>query len=152
MAALTLGCWIATAFVGAYLFTYASDGGRAGSGALATHLHPLVLFAHPLLGLVGIGVWIGFIETNSPIGAWLGVAVLAGGIALGGFMGLRTERPRKADEARLRAAVEHGGALVTERVAELTVAEQRIPRPAIALHGLFAGLTFVLALVCALRS
>jgi hypothetical protein len=152
MAELTLGTWIVTAILGAYLFMYAADGGRLGSGAHATHLPPLALFAHPLLGFVGIGVWVGFIETRSPIAAWLGVAVLASGIALGAFLGLRTERPRKADEARLRAAVERGGALVTETVADLAVAEQRIPRPAIALHGLLAAATFVLALVCAFRS
>lgn len=151
MAELTLGLWITTALMGSYLFTYASDGGRAESGARATHLPPLLLFVHPMLAFLGIGVWIAYLSTDSRLAAWLGVAVLLGGIAIGAFLGLRTERPRKQDKARLMA-VAGRGPVDPEVVADLTVAEQRIPKPAIMLHGLGAAVTLILAVTVALRT
>lgn len=151
MAELTLGLWIVTALLGTYLFMYASDGGRPESTARATHLPPLVLFLHPVLGVLGIGVWIAYLSADSVILAWVGVAVLTTGIAVGAYLGLRTEGPRKEDEARLVALAGRGSA-DPETVADLTVAEQQIPKPAILVHGLGAAATLALAVTVAIRA
>lgn len=150
MATLTLGLWICTAIAGTYLFWFASDAGRTGTGARATHLPQLALFVHPLLGLGGLVVWIAHVVTGSTARAWVGVAGLALGGLLGGFLGLRTERPRHEDAARLHAAVARGG-VGPQSLADLTYAEQRIPRAAVAAHGLLAAATFGTALAGALR-
>lgn len=150
MATLTLGLYVCTAIVGAYLFWFASDAGRDGTGARSAHLPQLALFVHPLLGLGGIVAWIAHVVTGSTALAWVAAAGLLVGGALGGFLGLRTERPRHEDAARLHAAVARGGA-GPETLADLTYAEQRIPRAAVAAHGLLAAATFGTALAVALR-
>jgi hypothetical protein len=110
-----------------------------------------VLFVHPVLGLLGISVWIAYLSTDSPPVAWAGVGVLLTGGAIGAFLGLRTERPRQEDAARLQS-VARRGPVAEETLTNLTVAEQRIPRPAIALHGLGAAATLACALAVALRT
>lgn len=128
MAGTTLALWIVTALVGAYLWSFTTDVDRPESGRPATDLPSWLLFVHPLTVGAGLVVWIGFVLSGEGWAASLAFGLLVAAALLGDVLLLRTVRGRTP---RPRA-------------------EDRIPRPAIALHGALAGATLVLALLTAL--
>jgi hypothetical protein len=133
MAQLVLGLWAATAFVGAYMFTFTLGVARsraegAVDGRLPTRLPPMVLFVHPLLGITGLGLWIAYIAADQQELAWATLAVLLAGSALGDLLVVRTLREKSGKEL---------------------LAETRIPTAAIATHGVLAvALIGAVFLVC----
>ncbi|NHC24824.1 hypothetical protein G6553_16785 [Nocardioides sp. IC4_145] len=132
MAQLVLGLWVLTAFGGAYMFSFTLGAARsraeAEPGQLASKLPPLALFVHPLFGLAGLGLWIGYLAAGQQSLAWLTLAVLIAGAGIGDVLLVKTLKARKD--------------------AEPTV-EDRIPTAAMAMHGISAvALIGAVLLVC----
>ena len=130
MAEAALGLWIVTAIGGVYLWSYATGVGRAEDGSPTSDLSPLVLFVHPLLELSGLAVWIAYVSADEPALAWVAFAILISVALLGDVLLAKTIRGRGGRQR----------------------AEDRMPKPAIAAHGLLAGLTIVLVFLEALRA
>ncbi len=132
MAQLVLGLWVVTAFGGAYMFSFTLGAARsraeAEPGQLPTKLPPLTLFVHPLFGLAGLVLWIAYLAAGQQSLAWITLAVLVLGAAIGDVLVVRTLRGHKE--------AEH-------------TAEDRIPTAAMAMHGISAAaLIGAVLLVC----
>ncbi len=129
MAEAALGLWIVTAVGGAYLWSYTTGVGRPEDGSPTSDLSPFVLFVHPLLALSGLVVWIAYVVTDEPALAWVAFGILLTVALLGDILLAKTIRGRGGRQR----------------------AEDRMPKPAIAAHGLLAGLTIVLVFFEALQ-
>ncbi|QCW49802.1 hypothetical protein FE634_04145 [Nocardioides dongxiaopingii] len=129
MAEAALGMWIVTALGGTYLFLFTTDAHRPEAGSPTTALSPFLLFVHPLVALVGIAMWIAHLQLRDDVLPWLGLADLLVGAALGEVLLARTLRGARQGPVR---------------------SEDRMPRPAIALHGVLAAVTILLVLLVAL--
>ncbi|WP_435742675.1 hypothetical protein [Nocardioides sp. SYSU DS0663] len=132
MPQLVLWLWAATAFVGAYMFSFTLGAARsraeAEPGQPTSKLPPLVLFVHPFFGLTGLATWIGYLATGDRALAWTTLGVLVAGAGIGDVLLAKTVRSRKE--------------------AGVTV-EDRIPTVAMVSHGLLATATIgVVLLVC----
>ena len=141
MTELAIGTWVATAFIGAYMWSFTADSGRPESNARATRLSPLMLFVHPLLGLTGFTAWLAFVYSDIPELAWVALGFLLLGAVIGDVLTVRTVRG--GDEA---------SAVPGQAVADRTYAESRIPRIAIMTHGVLALSTIGLVLGGALTA
>ena len=93
--------------------------------------HPLLEFSHPLLGLIGLGVWFIFVGTHHAPLAWVSFGILVAAIAAGlSWLGRnalaagRGERPARAG----------------------------FPPRLVLLHGVTASATFVVAVLTALTA
>jgi len=93
--------------------------------------HPLLEFSHPLLGLVGLGVWFIFVGTHHAPLAWVAFGILVAAITAG-----------LSWLARNALAVRRG-----ERPARAG-----FPPRLVLLHGLAASATFVVAVLAALTA
>lgn len=129
MVEAALGLWIVTAFGGLYLWTFTTDAGLDEPGSLPSDLPPSLLFLHPLLALTGLGLWIGHHFTRGDVLPWVAFADLLLTVLVGEVLLARTLRRSRAGRPR---------------------AEDRMPRPAIVVHGLLAGVTVLVVLLAAL--
>lgn len=93
--------------------------------------HPLLEFSHPLLGLVGLGVWFIFVGTHHAPLAWVAFGILVAAIAAGLSWLARNARAARRGERPARAGFR--------------------PR-LVVLHGLAASATFVVAVLAALTA
>jgi len=137
MATFALGAWIVQILGGAYLWSFTTGVNRPESNARATRLPRSLLFVHPLLGVVGLFVWIAFLASDEPVLAWVAFAGLLVGGGIGSFLAFRTfqDRPR--------------GPVGSPDVRR---AEHQMPVPAIGLHGFLAVVTVLAVLVAALQA
>jgi hypothetical protein len=93
--------------------------------------HPLLEFSHPLLGLVGLGVWFIFVGTHHAALAWVSFGILVAGIAAGlSWLG-RNALAERRGERPSRAG---------------------FPPRLVLLHGVTASATFVVAVLAALTA
>ena len=93
--------------------------------------HPLLEFSHPLLGLVGLGVWFIFVGTHHAPLAWVSFGILVAGIAAGlSWLG-RNALAERRGERPSRAG---------------------FPPRLVLLHGVTASATFVVAVLTALTA
>jgi hypothetical protein len=141
MGNFVMGLLLVQLILGGYQFSIVSGAGRPESVARATRLPTPVIFGHATFAVLAVVIWIAYLGTHSRTVAWIAFAVLACGASLGIVMLLRTVgRP-------LRLPVSAGS---YPEDADVTVAEELIPRPAMVLHGLAAtGLllcTFLVAI------
>jgi hypothetical protein len=124
-----LAAWLFTAAAGAYLIA----GWRAGGGLRRRRgaLVPVTVLSHFGLAVAGLGVWIAFVMTGTPVLAWLGVAliVLIAGLGMG---------------ALSAALPEPGRGPVT--------ATAGMPVTVIAVHGMLATATILLVLLAAISA
>ncbi|WKN49022.1 hypothetical protein [Nocardioides sp. Arc9.136] len=132
MAQLVLGLWAATAFFGAYMFSFTLGAARsraeAEPGQLTSKLPPFATFVHPLFGLAGLALWIAYLAAGQQSLAWITLVVLIAGAGIGDVLLVKTLGSRKD--------------------AEHTV-EDRIPTSAMAIHGILAVATIgAVLLVC----
>lgn len=92
--------------------------------------HPLLEFAHPMLGLVGLGLWFIYVGTRHQPLAWVAFGVLVLTIAAGLSWLVRSARSARAAGGPRRI----------------------LPGRLALLHGLLATATFVLAVLTALAA
>jgi hypothetical protein len=84
MAIAAMIAWVVTASIGVYMLrTWVTRGGLRRQRATGTGVPPAVVFGHASAALTGLLIWLGFVKTRSDLLAWLGVAAVAGAIALG---------------------------------------------------------------------
>ena len=93
--------------------------------------HPLLEFSHPLLGLIGLGVWFIFVGTHHAPLAWVAFAILVAAITAGLSWLARNARAARRGERPARAG---------------------FPPRLVLLHGLAASATFVVAVLAALTA
>jgi hypothetical protein len=93
--------------------------------------HPLLEFSHPLLGLIGLGVWFIFVGTHHAPLAWVAFGILVAAIAAGLSWLARNARATRRGERPARAG---------------------FPPRLVLLHGLAASATFVVAVLAALTA
>ena len=93
--------------------------------------HPLLEFSHPLLGLVGLGVWFIFVGTHHAPLAWVAFGILVAAIAAGLSWLARNTLAARRGERPARAG---------------------FPPRLVLLHGLAASATFVVAVLAALTA
>ena len=93
--------------------------------------HPLLEFSHPVLGLIGMGVWFIFVGTHHAPLAWASFGILVAAIAAGlSWLARNTLAARRGDRP----------------------ARARFPRRLVLLHGFAASATLVLAVLTALAA
>jgi hypothetical protein len=93
--------------------------------------HPLLEFSHPLLGLIGLGVWFIFVGTRHAPLAWVSFGILVAAIAAGLSWLARNALAARRGERPARAG---------------------FPPRLVLLHGLTASATFVIAVLTALTA
>jgi hypothetical protein len=93
--------------------------------------HPLLEFSHPLLGLVGLGVWFIFVGTRHAPLAWVSFGILVAAIAAGLSWLARNSLAARRGERPARAG---------------------FPPRLVLLHGFTACATFVVAVLTALTA
>jgi hypothetical protein len=93
--------------------------------------HPLLEFSHPLLGLIGLGVWFIFVGTRHAPLAWVSFGILVAAIAAGLSWLARNALAARRGERPARAG---------------------FPPRLVLLHGLAASATFVIAVLTALTA
>lgn len=127
--------------LGAYQFSIAGEAGRPESVARATRLPTGTVFAHLVIAVVAVILWLVFEGTAWRGVAWATFALLVIGASLGGFMGLRTVgQPSTVPETQG----------VQPEAANLIVAEKQIPTVSIALHGTVGVALVVFSLLVSL--
>jgi UPF0716 family protein affecting phage T7 exclusion len=93
--------------------------------------HPLLEFSHPLLGLIGLGVWFIFLGTHHAPLAWVAFGILVAAIAAGLSWLARNALAARRGERPARAG---------------------FPPRLVLVHGLAASATFVVAVLAALTA
>jgi len=154
MAVAALITWVVTAGLGFYMLrTWISNGGARDSGS--SHFRPPVVFGHFLLAAGGLVLWVVYVVNDSRALAWVAFADLLVVAVLGDLLVYRWTKDRRGAGAPASSAGNQGAAGDTmtvgaREVGAVRLAEQRIPTPAVALHGVVAVTTVVLVLLSAL--
>jgi hypothetical protein len=133
VAIVVLVLWALTGGVGVFLLRAVIAAQHAGSrppgstvpDVRAQDAHPLLEFAHPALGVVGLGFWFMFVATHYHRFAWIAVGVLAATVLAGAcWLAVnarsrsRGGRPGLFRQAPLRLILLHGlAALATAALA-----------------------------------
>jgi hypothetical protein len=134
-----IGLLVVQALGGLYMLTFTADAGMAESNARATRLPDPALLIHPLFGLIGVVLWLVWLEVDDKGFAWATLVSLVLGTAVGAFLGHRTLAP-----APDPVSVSPGDP------AAARYAEKRIPLLALAAHGGLALLILLLVLLVCL--
>jgi hypothetical protein len=139
--------WVITALGGfGLLAIWLQRGGLKQSDQPGRRIRPPLIFTHFLLAAGGLVLWIIYLAADKKGWAWAGFVVLLVVASLGfGMLALWLQRRQAAGSptpatAGASAPLVEGG----------TPAEQHFPVPVVALHGLLAATTLVLALLAAL--
>lgn len=140
LAALT--AWLAAVIAGAWLL--ASRLGLRGRGSRARGAPGWIAGSHAGLATAGLGLWVAFTVTGSPLIGWLDVALtwLIAGL---GMATLLADPHRSYAPASASAA-----ATGTSTTINLTPARGQAPVMTIALHGALAAITMALVLLAVL--
>jgi hypothetical protein len=114
LAIAALVVWTLTAGAGVALL--ARVGGQSSAEG-----HPLLEFAHPALGVIGLGSWFMFVATRYRTFEWISVGVLAVTIGAGlTWLAISTRAARRGDRpagsAPARVIVAHGLAAATATI------------------------------------
>lgn len=148
MAVTALVLWLLTALGGAVLLVrFVGHGGGAQQRSGETRLGAPLVFGHPLLAVLGLLVWIGYLLLDRPVLAWTALALLVA-VALLGFAMFARWLPAY----RGRSAPSGGGRRAAGGPAGTGTgpAEAHLPVPVVAGHGLLAVVTLLLVLWVAL--
>jgi hypothetical protein len=168
MAIAAMIAWILTASIGAYMLrTWVTRGGLRRQRATGAGVPPAVVFGHASAALTGLLIWLGFVDTGLDLLAWLGVAVVAGAIALGVCtVTLWTPYPVAVPPTAASAVAPKAtsaadpGSVTDEMIADLLAdpfPASRRPRLKLAglipvAHGFAALTTFMLAVLAAISA
>jgi hypothetical protein len=135
MAVAALIAWIATAAGGFVLVvTWLTGGGPGQHRVGQSRFAPRLVLSHVGLAGFGLVVWIVAVATGKNGLRWISVAILPFVAALGVTMFLKWLGGRGA----------HGGTADAD-----LPAEQQLPVAVVALHGILAGITVLLAVLAA---
>lgn len=125
--------WTGTACFGLYLLgTWLSHGGLRQQATRITVFPVALIFAHPLLAITGLSLWIVFLVTRRVLYAWCGFGVLSVSAMLGFVMLTRWLVGRGGKHAR--------------------GAEQHFPARVVVMHGTVGLTTFTLVLIAATQA
>jgi manganese efflux pump family protein len=152
MALAALITWILTAAGGlALLATWLGKGGLR-QRPRTTHLPPGLLFAHLVLAVAGLAVWIAYLLARRPVLAWVALIILAVAAFAGFAMLARWLPVHRAYRVPVAAPTAGGGitAPETARVRGDAPPERHFPAVVVGAHGLLAAATLVLVLLTAL--
>jgi len=166
MAIAAMIAWVVTASIGVYMLrTWVTRGGLRRQRATGAGVPPAVVFGHASAALTGLLIWLGFVKTRSDLLAWLGVAAVAGAIALGvctvtlwtPYPVVVPPAPAPASEATSAA---EDGTITDEMIARLLAdpfPASRRPRLKLAglvpvAHGFAALTTFMFAVLAAISA
>ena len=139
MSIAALITWVITAGFGFFMFsTWLRNGGS--SNEASTHFNPPMVFGHFLLAAGGLVLWVVYLFVDSTPLAWVAFADLLVVAVVGDLLVYRWTKDH-------RIAAHAVGSMPREA----GLAEQRIPTPAVVLHGIFAVSTIVLVLLSALE-
>jgi hypothetical protein len=144
MAIAALVAWVLTALGGfVMLAKWISSGGLHPQPDRTTHFPAGLVFGHLGLAAAGLVLWIAYLLLDNDQLAWTAFAVLlpVAGLGIGMFARWSAGRRRAAVGVTRSAAATTGGALP---------AEQALPIPVVAAHGVLAVATVVLVLLAAL--
>ncbi|WP_132992578.1 hypothetical protein [Gordonia zhaorongruii] len=130
MAIVALVCWIITALGGFVLLGKWIAGGGAKAGTTSRLAAPIV-FAHFLLAVAGLALWIVYVAVDAAVLAWIAFALLVV-IALAGFAMLARWIPAYQGAAGTEDAPEKG-----------------FPVAVVGAHGVVAVVTVVTVLLSA---
>jgi hypothetical protein len=127
--------WVATAGGGFVLLTiWLSRGGMRQEREAGRRIRPPLILGHFLLAATGLVLWIVYVASDSDALAWVAFAILAVVALLGWTMFAIWYQRRRLGAAREDAGIP---------------AEQHFPVPVVALHGVLAVTTVVLAFLAA---
>jgi hypothetical protein len=166
MAIAAMIAWVVTASIGVYMLrTWVTRGGLRRQRATGAGVPPTVVFGHASAALTGLLIWIGFVKTRSDLLAWLGVAVVAGAIALGVctvtlWTPYPVVVPPAPDPVPEAASAAEDGTITDEMIASLLAdpfPASRRPRLKLAglvpvAHGFAALTTFMFAVLAAISA
>jgi hypothetical protein len=125
--------WCGTACFGLYLLgVWLAHGGLRQQATRITVFPAVLIFAHPVLAITGLSLWITFLLTHATVYAWWGFGVLSGSAMLGFVMLTRWLVGRGGRHAR--------------------GAEQHFPAKVVAMHGTVGLTTFTLVLIAATQA
>ena len=144
MGFVVLITWFAAVLMGLFMLAvWLIENDVTDPGTAPSRLPALVVFAHMFLAAAGLGIWVTYLIVEQMMFAWVAIGILGGIAALGATMFLRwipvyrhPIRPASAEQppTSMRAAP----------------AERHFPVAIVALHGLLAVSTLVLAVLTAL--
>jgi acyl-CoA synthetase (AMP-forming)/AMP-acid ligase II len=144
MAIAALVAWVLTAAGGfVMLAKWISHGGLHQQHDATTRFPAGLVFSHLGLAAAGLLLWIAYLLLDNDRLAWIAFVVLlpVAGLGVGMFARWGAGRRRAALGVTASGAATAGGALP---------AEQTLPVPVVAAHGVFAVATVVLVLLAAL--
>ena len=144
MAIAALVAWVLTAAGGfVMLAKWISSGGLHQQHDATTRFPAGLVFGHLGLAAAGLVLWIAYLLLDNDRLAWIAFVVLlpVAGLGVGMFARWGAGRRRAAVGVPPSGAATSGGALP---------AEQTLPVPVVAAHGVFAVATVVLVLLAAL--
>ena len=153
MAVVALITWIITAGIGFFMLsTWLRATRTAGS---TTHFRAPVVYGHFLLAAAGLLLWIVYVVTDTSALAWTALVVLLVVGGIGDTIFLPWYREHRAATATPRASSRPSDGTAAAGTATsarptAALAEQRIPMPAVVVHGIFAVVTIVLVFLAAL--
>ncbi len=153
--------WVITALGGfALLGIWLQRGGLSQADKPGRRIRPPLIFGHMTLAATGLVLWIIYVASDTKGFGWAGFVLLLMVASLGFAMlalwiqrrqtspaAARTRRAAGPGSAALATA---GGGTTTGSSEGPMPAEQHFPVPVVALHGLIAATTLVLALLAAL--
>jgi hypothetical protein len=108
-----------------------------------SRLPVVIIFAHLSLAAAGLAIWVTYLVLERKIFAWTAIGILGGIAALGATMFLRWI-PVYRGPARVASQAQSSGVTLA------VPAEGNFPVVVVAVHGLLAVTTLVLALLAAL--
>jgi hypothetical protein len=136
--------WFAAVLMGLFMLAvWLIENDVTDPGTAPSRLPALVVFAHMFLAAAGLGIWVTYLIVEQMMFAWVAIGILGGIAALGATMFLRWI-PVYRHPIRPASA---GQPPTTMRAAP---AERNFPVAIVALHGLLAVSTLVLAVLTAL--
>lgn len=143
--------WIITAGGGIYMLAIWLAKGGVRRQPRATHLPPGLLFAHFLLAVAGLVIWMIYLSAPRPAFAWTALVILAVAAAGGFAMLARWISIYRTPYAGVVAPTAGGGTTEAETTRAQAPPERHFSRLVVAAHGFFAATTLVLVLLTALR-
>jgi manganese efflux pump family protein len=136
--------WFAAVLMGLFMLAvWLIENDVTDPVAAPSRLPVLVVSAHMVLAATGLGMWTAYLVLERMIFAWLAIGLLGGIAVLGATMFLRW----------IPVYRHHGRPVNADQPLATTVArpaESNFPVAIVAIHGLLAVSTLVLALVTAL--
>jgi hypothetical protein len=141
MSTVALYTWMVTILFGLLLLViWIIEYDRDFQSAAATRLPVPVIFAHALLGMGGLVLWIGYLLVDQQRLAWATVVTLGTVVCLGLIMAARW--------IRVYRAIANPSQAMDKRIT--IPPERHFPLPVVVTHGVLAVATVVLVLVTTL--